>query len=876
MQEENLIDPIEEYDIVANYRNNSVKGKWFERNAKGRTTKPSEPLSQMIAMGYRAIIAGETNKAKQSLYYLLRDAERKLGSSIGQFWKISKRYFAKNADGVWKETDGITLANAGVDLAQVEQEQREINKLERERRAAYIRANKLEAQGRNADALLERQRGDALGVEIKNRKDNMDVRIDKPDMDYIPNEISTRDVIEKHRKVLLYVNGQPIYIKFHNPRYAEAVNDTNRLRVEGLSQLLEKEFKVKGRIFRELIGESVNAKTLVRLGTRFMSQLSTTLNPTFALLVNPVRDFGHAVIMHIIDAERGHLGGFIDNYVLHFGEAKSTIYRALRGKAQPLTQDEMKGKNILNSEERNELIGMYGKQRVNDTLFEWFRKEGGQTGFAFLQDTKTIRDRVQRDVRYIQNPKAFMKRLVNFFKGYNDVVKTAELMSRYTTFLASVDAGESIGQSISNARNITVNFGRRGDATTAMSGLYVFFNAWAQGFSQFGDVAKRNPIRTAAMLTTLAAMGYGMAAVMEYLWPDDEDEIVQTKVPSWLKRDYLTIPTFRKDGRGAVIRIPMQQMFRAPFALGSIIYDMQNGKISGWEAVNEMASAILNDFTYGFSESGSVWRSLKPTITQIGHDISHNTDVWGRPIHREDIAGKGTPNAELGAKNVANWAYAIASWLNKATGGSKIESGFIDINPSNLQYAVNQVFGGLGGTLRRAGELIRSGGTFVKSWIAGESFTDAWQQAEFEAQNIPILGGILYTVGEESAWDGYERLKKEYGSSLKTKENLLKEDDRVMTQQERVDYAKRHAVWQRYNKVINTFIEIRNQYKYNSDEYEFINREINRQRALLVKIMEAVNFDKNLTDETQRIEAKYDPYRTENYIQIRKEYGNKK
>jgi hypothetical protein len=355
-------------------------------------------------------------------------------------------------------------------------------------------------------------------------------------------------------------------------------------------------------------------------------------------------------------------------------------------------------------------------------------------------------------------------------------------------------------------------------------------------------------------------MGYGMAAVMEYLWPDDEDEIVQTKVSSWLKRDYLTIPTFRKDGRGAVIRIPMPQMFRVPFALGSIIYDMQNGKISGWEAVNEMASAILNDFTYGFSESGSVWRSLKPTITQIGHDISHNTDVWGRPIHREDIAGKGTPDAELGAKNVANWAYAIASWLNKATGGSKIESGFIDINPSNLQYAVNQVFGGLGSTIRRTREF-------------GESL---FGQAEFETQNIPILGGILYTVGEESAWDDYKRLDKEYGSSLKTKENLLKEDDRVMTQQERVDYAKRHAVWQRYDKPINTLIEIRNQYKYNSDEYEFINREINRQRALLVKMMEEVNFDKNLTDETQRIEAKYDPYRTENYIQIRKEYGNKK
>lgn len=766
-----------------------------------------------------------------------------MGSSIGQFWEISKRYFAKNADGVWKETDGITLANAGVDLAQVEQEQREINKLERERRAAYIKANQLEAQGRNADALLERQRGDALGVEIKNRKDNMDVRIDKPDMDYIPNEIPIRDIIEKQRKVLVYVSGQPVYIKFDNPRYAEAVNGLGRVRLDTSSTLIN----------------GAN-KTLLRKATRFMSQVSTTLNPTFALLTNPVRDFGHAVIMHTIDAERGHLKGFIDNYVFHFGRTSSTIHRALRGKAQPLTQDEMKGKNILNSEERNELIGMYGQQRVDDTLFEWFRKEGGQTGFAFLQDTKTIRDRVQRDVKHIQNPKALKKRVANFFKGYDDVVKTAELMSRYTTFLASVDAGESIGQSISNARNITVNFGRRGDATTAMSGLYVFFNAWAQGLSQFADVAKRNPIRTAAMLTTLAAMGYGMAAVMEYLWPDDEDEIVQTKVSSWLKRDYLTIPTFRKDGRGTVIRIPMPQMFRVPFALGSIIYDMQNGKISGWEAVNEMASAILNDFTYGFSESGSVWRSLKPTITQIGHDISHNTDVWGRPIHREDIAGKGTPNAELGAKNVANWAYAIASWLNKATGGSKIESGFIDINPSNLQYAVNQVFGGLGSTIRRTREF-------------GESL---FGQAEFETQNIPILGGILYTVGEESAWDDYKRLDKEYGSSLKTKENLLKEDDRVMTQQERVDYAKRHAVWQRYNKPINTLIEIRNQYKYNSDEYEFINREINRQRALLVKMMEEVNFDKNLTDETQRIEAKYDPYRTENYIQIRKEYGNKK
>jgi hypothetical protein len=589
-----------------------------------------------------------------------------------------------------------------------------------------------------------------------------------------------------------------------------------------------------------------------------------------------------------MDTRYSSVADFVKNYSWWFTESRKTIKRAFKGKANPLTEQEMreakvngqiKSLNILNRAERNELISAYSEERVNDTLFEIYTKEGGQTGFAFVKDIQTIRNRVQKDLNRMGGTSKggkVVKGLVNGFKAYSDAAKIAEVSTRYATFLASINKGMSVGQAVSNARNISVNFGRRGNLTSDVSKWYVFFNPFVQGLSQFADAFKRNKKRTMAVLMGFLIGGYINALLLDLGDGDEEDELTPTKAPSWMTRNYIVVRTIRRNGRDSFIRIPLPQLFRSIWALGSIAYDLQNGRIGVGDALGEAGKAIISDFTYGFSDGAHWLRSIAPTITQGVIDVSVNKDAWGRPIHREDVAGKGTPNAELGSKYVESWAYAIASILNKMTGGSKIESGKIDINPSDIQYLFYNFLGGVGNTGRRLWELSKQGATFTKALKNKESVSDALDQAEFELQNIPILGGILYTVGEESAWDDYKRLDKEYGSSLKTKENLLKEDDRVMTQQERVDYAKRHAVWQRYDKPINTLIEIRNQYKYNSDEYEFINREINRQRALLVKMMEEVNFDKNLTDETQRIEAKYDPYRTENYIQIRKEYGNKK
>lgn len=827
-----LTDPSEQFDVMVAYRNGATNGKWFQPNAKGRTTKPSEPLANMFIMGSRAIIAAETNKAKIKLYNLLHDANKTLGSKVGDAWHFSKRYYVKDASGIWSERKASDLS--AEDIAIAEAQQREIKALERERRKAYINANKLEAKGQVEDARIERQRGDALGDEIKDKKAQMDIRVERPN-EVFPHEIKMPQAFDKQREVLVYINGRAHIIEFKNVRFANAINGVTNIQLRSTNKFLNTAFKVyKG-------------------FTRVKSQLSTSFNPAFALLTNPIRDFLHACIIHSMDAHNGHFLGFIKNFFSHWGD----VWRSLRDKSQPLTTKEMEGKNIHNRHDRNVLITEFGRKRVNDTLYQIFQENGGQTGFAYVKDIDEVRRNIRKRVKRVKKGKNIEGgTLSQIFRFYENLSQMAEVKTRYATFLAAIDAGESVGKAIDSARNITVNFGRRGDLTSVMGGLYIFFNAYVQATAQIVKTAWNNKARSAAILTALGVLGYLWTSALDDLWGDEEDgdEISQTKMSDWLKQGYFAIPLNQR--KGAAIRIPMPQGLRVPFAIGSIISDYNRGYLDDKETANAIWNVIATDFVYGFNEGARWQRAFAPSVVQTSADIKANEDVWGRRIYKEDIYGASHPNTELGNNNVSPIIKGITDWLNKTTGGNEFKSGKIDFNPSKVQYRLEQAFGGLGSFVRRTGEFASS--------IAPNN------NVEFELQNIPILGNLLYSVKPQNWLEGYAEIEDKYGSAAFAS---AKKQHRAgyMSEEEWRGIAVPAARFKALDSRIKNLIKLRNEYVPSSAEYKVINREINRQRGLVVKIFEEadINNPQSISD----IVEKYDPNRRENLTNLYKEYA---
>ena len=109
-----------------------------------------------------------------------------------------------------------------------------------------------------------------------------------------------------------------------------------------------------------------------------------------------------------------------------------------------------------------------------------------------------------------------------------DINATVENAVRLSTFMvardsfmeAGLDRDEAVASAASMAKNMTINFNRKGESGNFLNGLYLFFNAQVQGTRVVlrgvaGSKVKRG------ILGGAVTMGAFMAMMHE--WAEDED-----------------------------------------------------------------------------------------------------------------------------------------------------------------------------------------------------------------------------------------------------------------------------------------------------------------------------------------------------------------
>jgi len=434
--------------------------------------------------------------------------------------------------------------------------------------------------------------------------------------------------------------------------------------------------------------------------TRLIAAMNTQFNPVFGAW-NFVRDVESAAVnltgTPIADKRMEVVAGAIP--------ALKAIYRDLRGK----TPKDAEAKEWID-------------------LYERFANAGGQTGyreqFTRAKDKATL---VQREMARLDrsNVRRVAQSVADWLSDYNDAMENAV---RLSAFKAGLESGLSEDRAAELAKNLTVNFNRKGSWTTNANAFYAFLNASVQGSARMAQLLFKRDDNGKISLTKggKAVIAGGMmigamqAALLAFAGFDADEP------PEFLKNKNLIIPN--PFGQGyAIIPMPLGlNVFPNVARLVTEYALTQAGAMTGKrdlpKTILSIASAVLDAFN-PLGSSGLI-QTLSPTLSDPFFAIAENKDAFGRPISKENRATNPSPGWERSRDNASAISQGLAYGINYLTGGGKYGIGAFSPTADDIDYAFSQYVGGLGREVAKAAG-------FVKAKVEGE---------ETPPYKVPILG----------------------------------------------------------------------------------------------------------------------------------------
>lgn len=211
---------------------------------------------------------------------------------------------------------------------------------------------------------------------------------------------------------------------------------------------------------------------------------------------------------------------------------------------------------------------------------------GGQTGYARSKDIEELRKMVD-GWKFID--KVGMRQLVEFAPKLNE---WSELCTRFSAYRAALDCGMSKEEALKAAKNLSVNFNRRGfggPICNALSSVSMFANATIQGACGFyrtfgGNVSSKKSSkgkRVARAITNFVALPAIVGAILTWFTPDDDDK--EKKIPDWERDNYICIG----DSRFA-----LNEQIKPFYLIGVNAVLLAQGRRTWGQVVASMSKAI--------------------------------------------------------------------------------------------------------------------------------------------------------------------------------------------------------------------------------------------------------------------------------------------
>lgn len=326
-------------------------------------------------------------------------------------------------------------------------------------------------------------------------------------------------------------------------------------------------------------------------------------------------------------------------------------------------------------------------------LWKEFQKEGGQTGFK--DNFSRTQDRTEALLNEMEKitegkVKANARAVFDWLSDYNDSLENAVRLSAYKIakekFAKEGFSDSEVKQKAASlAKNLTVNFNRKGDVATQMGALYAFFNASMQGTARMIETLK-GPTGKKIMAGGLL-LGSMQAALLAAAGFDDEEP------PEFIRSKNIVIPT----GDGDYVAFPMPLGFHVIPGISRILTEWT---LSGFDDTARRVTDLTGLFLDAFNPIGNAgWsvQTITPTVLDPLVALGENKDWTGKPISKEDIFSLRPTPGYTRAREGANFLSTnLAEFLNLASGGTKHQPGVLSPTPEQIEYLVGQVFGGTG------------------------------------------------------------------------------------------------------------------------------------------------------------------------------------
>lgn len=518
---------------------------------------------------------------------------------------------------------------------------------------------------------------------------------------------------------------------------------------------------------------------ILRAGEKINRQLSafyTTRNPDF-IISNFMRDMLYTNTMTWIRES--------PNYALRFH--RNYMY------ANPLRIKQLLAKH------RKGTLDMGNK---TEAMFHQFMMNGGETGYANVRDIEQHKNDIRRELEK-SNGKIPVKKAWDWLgERFDEYNRAVENCARFAAFMTSREMGRSIDRAIYDAKEISVNFNKKGsgskflnataqtrvgNASAFVSGIgrsgFVFWNAAVQGTTNFGRQMKRHPAKA---FTGVAAM-FLLGAIVAYLGGDDDedDKNAYYNLPEYVRRSNIL---FRAGDSWISIPLPIE--YRAFYGMGELMTSVLSGKehLTGGEIAEAIAGQATQILPIDFLEGGGGWNAFVPSAFKPIVEAYVAEKSWtGMPLYKDTPFNKDMPEWTKAYKSANKYIVGLANVMNEATGGDSYTKGAIDFNPAKIEYILNGYFGGVFGTLDKLSKTAET--------IAGNR--------EYDPRSILLVNRLVKAGDERTEYravnNEYFRLKEEHDRLKSRLKHYEKDTDNgIFDYAEKIDFLYNSPEYERY------------------------------------------------------------------------------
>ena len=549
----------------------------------------------------------------------------------------------------------------------------------------------------------------------------------------LPFKVPDEKMLKEHQVLVRTGAGLHIITINGSPRAAQAVNgQTNPDKPTG----------TLGAVVSWL--EGVN---------RFMSQMYTSSNPDF-IYSNWIRDSIYGNSMMWVKESPAYARRFNANWAKYNPNAVRRL--------------------LIKYKE-----GTLNMNNYTEALFNDFMMNGGETGYSIVHDIEAHKTAIKKEMQKLSGDAGTREAIGALLEKMEDISRAVENATRFAAFVTSMEEGRGIGRSIWDAKEVSVNFNKKGagdkfwkangqtkagNAAAFISGLgrmaYVFWNAALQGTTNTGRQVKRHPVKALSALAVSLALGY--LAALAGTWDGDDDEektgekeLGYLDLPEYTRRSNMVIKTVK----GHWLTIPLPIEYRALYGLGELAGVLMSGKqeLSGGDIAMAVLQQLAQVLPVDMLSGKNGWLPFVPSaLSPLAQVLSNNKwtgqSLWYEP--EDKTRAEVMPEWAKAYKGTDRYLVALTKGLSNVTGGDDVQGGWLDLNPAAIETLLDGHFGAIS--------------TMSKNLV--KSIEMAAGVREYDPRYIPIWRRMVAAENEQtqnySVNADYRELKETYDEML--------------------------------------------------------------------------------------------------------------